>query len=112
MQFDWNKEVAVGITVCDKSGVILYMNDKAAKNFEKSGGRELIGRNLLDCHPEKAGQQIMAFINEGRTNCYTIEKEGIKKMLYQVPWYDQGTIKGLVEYIIELPAEVPHFIRD
>ena len=44
-------------------------------------------------------------------NVYTIEKHGIKKLIYQAPWYRDGEFAGLVELAIELPAELPHFVR-
>ena len=30
---DWAKEMNCAVTVCDKDGVILYMNDKAKETF-------------------------------------------------------------------------------
>lgn len=51
-QHDWIKQFPAAVTVCDCKGVILDMNDRAAQTFEKEGGRVLIGKNLLDCHPE------------------------------------------------------------
>ena len=51
---DWVKEFPAAVTVCDEDGIILEMNDKSAKTFEKDGGRKLIGSNMLDCHPEPA----------------------------------------------------------
>jgi len=45
------------------------------------------------------------------TNVYTIEKAGIKKMIYQTPWYQNGKVAGLVEISIEIPFDMPHFIR-
>jgi PAS domain-containing protein len=51
MRPKWTEEVPVGITVCDAEGIILSINERAAKIFKKSGGRDLIGKNLLECHP-------------------------------------------------------------
>ena len=53
-EHEWIKEFPAAITVCDKEGFILEMNDKAAKTFEKDGGYKLIGSNMLDCHPDSA----------------------------------------------------------
>ena len=110
----WIKEFPAAITVCDEEGIILEMNDKAAKAFEADGGRfaKLIGSNMLDCHPElarkKAERQLAARIK----NVYTIEKNGIKKLIYQSPWYKAGgTYAGFVELSLEIPTEMPHFIR-
>ena len=48
----------------------------------------------------------------GQTNVYTIEKKGVKKLIYQTPWYHDGAFAGLVELGLEIPAEMPHFVRD
>jgi PAS domain-containing protein len=54
---DWPVEFPGAVTVCDRSGVILSMNDRSAAAFDADGGRALIGHNLLDCHPEPARSQ-------------------------------------------------------
>ncbi len=45
-------------------------------------------------------------------NVYTIEKKGKKKLIYQAPWFLDGAFGGLVELSLEIPFEMPHFIRD
>jgi hypothetical protein len=42
---------------------------------------------------------------------YTTEKNGIKKLVYQSPWYKDGQYAGFVEFVLEIPFEMPHFIR-
>ncbi len=107
----WMKEMKVSITVCDAGGVILEMNDRACETFAKDGGGDLVGQSVLDCHPEPARSKLKQILDEGLTNCYTIEKNGARKLIYQAPWYEGGRYMGLVELAIELPGEVPHFIR-
>ena len=107
----WIKEFPAAITVCDPQGIILAMNDKAAKTFEKDGGYALIGRNMLDCHPAHARSKTEALLAAKEKNVYTIEKNGIKKMIYQSPWYENSTYAGFVELSLEIPFEMPHFIR-
>jgi len=46
-----------------------------------------------------------------KPNYYTIEKRGVKKLVYQVPWYQDGTYAGFVQLSIPVPSEMPHFIR-
>jgi hypothetical protein len=46
-----------------------------------------------------------------KPNCYTIEKEGIKKLIYQAPWYESGNLAGVVELSMEIPFVMDHFIR-
>ena len=110
-ELDWIQEFPAAVTVCDKDGIILEMNDKAAKGYEKDGGRALIGCNLLDCHPEPARSKTRAMLASGEKNIYTIEKNGIKKLIYQSPWFRNGHYAGFVELSIEIPWEMPHFIR-
>jgi len=107
----WIKEFAGSIIVCDPEGSILEMNDKAAKGYEKDGGIKLIGSNLLDCHPEKARKKVEEMLATHEANIYTIEKKGIKKVVYQSPWYKDGQYAGIVELVLEIPFELPHFIR-
>jgi len=46
-----------------------------------------------------------------RRNSYTIEKNGVKKIIYQSPWFQDGQYKGFVELSLEIPMEMPHFVR-
>ena len=45
---DWAKEMNCAVTVSDKEGIIIYMNDKAKDTFAKHG--DLIGKSLIPCH--------------------------------------------------------------
>ena len=38
--------------------------------------------------------------------------ERVRKLIYQAPWYRDGVHAGLVELSLELPADMPHFVRD
>ena len=112
MQTDeWIKEFPASVTVCDETGIILAMNDRAARTFEKDGGYALVGCNLLDCHPEPARSKVVELLAGHEKNIYTIEKNGVKKMIYQSPWYRDGHFAGFVEISLEIPLEMPHFIR-
>lgn len=107
----WIKDSPVSVTVCDTEGVILEMNEKACRVFAKDGGRELIGKNVLDCHPEPSRSKLEEMLRSGNANCYTIEKNGVKKMVYQSPWYQDGKYMGFVELLLEIPLDMPHFKR-
>ena len=108
----WIKEFPAAVTVCDPQGIILEMNDKSAKTLAKDGGYDLIGKNLLDCHPDPARGKLERLMDERITNVYTIEKNGIKKFIYQSPWFKDGKYAGFIEFSFEIPFELPHFIRD
>ncbi len=107
----WIKEFPGAVTVCDPEGILLEMNDKAARTFEKDGGMDLIGKSMLDCHPEPARTKTERLLAAREKNVYTIEKNGIKKLIFQSPWYKNGQYSGFVELSLEIPFELPHFIR-
>ncbi|HTX80357.1 MAG TPA: PAS domain-containing protein [Longilinea sp.] len=107
----WVKEFPGAVTVCDPDGIILAMNDRSAHTFADDGGLELIGKSLLDCHPEPARSKIKEMLEKQQSNIYTIEKKGKKKLIYQSPWYREGKFAGLVELSLEIPFEMPNFIR-
>ena len=110
-EHSWVNEFPGAIIVCDANGIIVEMNDRAARNYEKDGGRALIGKNLLDCHPEPARTKTRTLLETQQKNVYTIEKKGVKKLIYQSPWYRAGQFAGLVELSLEIPSELPHFVR-
>lgn len=107
----WIKEFPAAVTVCDADGVILEMNDKAARTFEKDGGYKLVGSNMLDCHPDPARSKVERLLAAREKNVYTIEKNGVKKMIFQSPWYQNGEYAGFVELSLEIPFEMEHFVR-
>lgn len=108
----WIREFPGAVTVCDRDGIILAMNEKSVRTFENSGGAGLIGSNLFDCHPEPSRSKLKELLAAGRSNIYTIEKKGIKKLIYQSPWYEKGAYRGFVEVSLEIPFEMPHFVRE
>lgn len=108
---DWTTEFPAAMYVCDPEGVILWMNDAAARDVQKEGGQKLVGSNLLDCHPEPSKTMVRDMLAEKRGNIYTIEKGGVKKLIYQWPWFKDGQYAGLVELDLDIPFEMPHFVR-
>ena len=108
----WWKELPGAVTVCDRAGTILAMNAKAVTTFAAAGGVALIGTNVLDCHPEPARTKLLQLLESGEQNIYTIEKDGIHKLIYQSPWYRDGVYAGFVELSLEIPTTLPHFRRN
>jgi PAS domain-containing protein len=108
---EWFDQLPCPVTVCGKDYTILYMNDAAAKLNEKEGGRKLIGKNLMDCHPPEAQVKLREVMESGQPNVYTVEKKGVKKLIYQAHWKKRGKVAGLVEFSIVLPPDMPHFVR-
>jgi len=107
----WIKELPLAVTVTDKTGKIIEMNDRSVKTFEKQGGKALIGKNVKDVHPDHACKKIAEIVKTETANSYTIEKDGVKKLIYQTPWYQDGKYAGLVELSMIIPIEMPHYVR-
>ncbi|MCK9301834.1 MAG: PAS domain-containing protein [Bacteroidales bacterium] len=108
---DWIKNTNCAITICDADGFIIYMNEKSISTFSREG-KSLIGHNLKDCHPPKAWSKIQELITTGGSNAYTIEKNGVKKMIYQTAWFEEDKVGGLIEISMVLPDVVPHYVRE
>lgn len=106
-QHPWPTEFPGGITVCDREGIVVFMNQRSIETF----GKNLVGKSLLDCHPGAARAKLLAQLKEPQANAYTIEKKGQKKLIYQSPWFENGEFGGLVELSLIVPAEMPHFVR-
>ncbi len=107
---NWAEEFACAITVCNLDGVVLYMNDKAKQTFANYG--DMLGKSIFDCHNENSKRIILEMISKREKNVYTIEKNGVRKLIYQCPWVENGEVAGLVELSMEIPAEMPHRSRD
>jgi hypothetical protein len=110
-EHNWIKQFPAAIIICDCNGVILQMNDKSAKTHESDGGYALVGTNLLDCHDEPTRSKIEKLLEACEKNVYTTEKDGIKQLIYQCPWFEDGHYAGFVELSLEVPFEMDHFVR-
>jgi len=108
----WIEEFPAAITVCDAEGIILAMNARAIATNADDGGAALVGRNVLDCHPEPARSLLSSMLASGQKNVYTVRKNGIRKLVYQSPWYHHGAYAGFVELSLPIPETMPHFDRD
>jgi len=106
----WMQELSCAVTVCDTAGVVVYQNEKSKRVFASYGG-DLLGKSLKDCHKPESWAMLLRLMEEQASNSYTIEKHGIRKLIHQTPWYKDGVLKGMVEFSIELPAELAHHCR-
>ncbi len=103
--------LSAAVILCDAEGIITYMNPAAEQLLSKHGGRALLGSNLFDCHPPEAQEKIKSLMRERKTNTYTVEKAGNKRLIHQSPWYQDGEVAGLVEISFEIPPTLPNFMR-
>lgn len=104
--YAWADELDCAVTLCDTEGIVLYQN---ARSCEVNG--DVSGRSLIPCHNEHSREIIRKLLDEGGTHVYTIEKRGVRKLIYQTVWRTAGIVSGLIELSMEIPAEMPHFDR-
>jgi PAS domain S-box-containing protein len=109
---DWFEGLPISITVAGRDGTIIEMNPKAQETFSKSGGSDLIGKNVFECHPPAARAKLEQLYKDQTPSHYTIRKKGQKKIIHQIPWHINGQFAGYVEISIPIPDELPHFDRD
>lgn len=109
---NWTDEFWGAITVCDRQGIVVYMNNRSKMSFANLGDGDLVGKSLIDCHPEPARSILKLMLAKPTPNSYSIEKNGIHKMIHQTPWMENGEFKGVVEISFEIPMELQHHVRD
>jgi len=59
------------VVLCDTNHIIVYMNPVACEHYEKYGGKELVGKDLLACHNSKSAEKIkkvFAWFREDKTH--------------------------------------------
>jgi len=110
-QPEWFEQLPCSVMVCDRKFTILYMNEKAARDHAEDGGRALVGKDLMDCHPSEARDKLREVLASGRPNVYTIEKKRRRKLVYQCQWKKGRRVAGLVQLVVELPANMPNHMR-
>lgn len=107
----WYDQFNASITVCDRKGIVVYMNERAIEQFQKYGGENLIGESLVECHPEPSRSKLLSMFEQPIENIYTTEKNGVRKIIIQKPWMQNNIFKGVVEISFVLPEEMAHFER-
>jgi hypothetical protein len=108
----WIEGLKVAVTVTSADGTIIAMNERSREAFSADGGGALVGRSVFDCHPEPARAKTLVLYASRQPNHYTIRKNGQRKIIHQLPWFDGGVFAGFVEISIPIADELPHFDRD
>lgn len=109
----WLDEDEAAITICNLEGIIVYMNNRSKKAFAKYGDSgDMVGSSLIDCHPEPSRSKLLRMFEVPQTNIYTVEKKGVKKIIRQSPWYQNGVFSGIVEVSFEIPEVMAHHVRE
>lgn len=108
----WVNEFPGALTVCDKNGVIIDMNEEAARAHAGNGGFKLVGADIMPCHPDPAKVKLKDLMESRRKNIYTTKESGLRKLIFQAPWFLDGEYAGYLDLSLEIPWEMPHFDRD
>lgn len=109
---DWENYFNSSVIVCDKELNIIYLNEKAKMMFDENERDNALGRNLIECHNEDSNKKILDIKENLKPNIYTIEKAGIKKLIYQSPLIKNNEFNGIIELSLEIPDVIPHLKRD
>lgn len=77
------------VVICDLSHKIVYMNPAAADRYKKSGGYDLVGKSLLDCHNKASNERIEQVIewfgkSPQNNRVYTFYNEKENKDVYMI----------------------------
>lgn len=91
------------VVICNLKHEIIYMNPAAIERYSKSGGAELVGKSLLNCHNAKSGEiinKVIDWFKQSKDNniIYTFYNTKENKDVYMVALRDDdGTLIGYYE---------------
>lgn len=109
---EWVDEQPIEVLVCDTRGTIVEMNQEARNFYQEDGGSDLLGRNILDCHPGPARTKLAGLMDNQTSNAYTSTETGEKRFFFQSPWFLDNQYAGFIEISFPIPEQVPHFVRN
>lgn len=91
------------IVICNLEHEIIYMNPAAIARYAKSGGAELVGKSLLNCHNEKSVEMIhkvLDWFGESREHnrIFSFRNEKENRDVYMIALRDEdGALIGYYE---------------
>ena len=91
------------VVICDLEHTIIYMNPVAIERYAKWGGKDLMGKSLLNCHNEKSREMIEKVIDWFKASkdnniVYTFFNQKENKDVYMVALRnEEGNLIGYYE---------------
>lgn len=91
------------VVICDLEHTIIYMNPVAIERYAKWGGKDLMGKSLLNCHNEKSREMIQKVVEWFKTSkdhniVYTFFNQKENKDVYMVALRnEEGNLIGYYE---------------
>ena len=95
------------VVACDANFKITYANEKCKQVFKVSSNVEnFVGNHMADCHkPETMEklEKLFADYKQKKKNLdyYTVDIPNGKLTIVNVPFYEENTFAGVVEFIFE-----------
>ncbi|WP_449240838.1 PAS domain-containing protein [Desulfoscipio gibsoniae] len=100
--FTFLDKLDINAYVIDKNLNLLHINKKAAQKYKNT--EQLLGKSILGCHKNKnSKEKITTILNEfsaGRREPFNYSFKKGSKMHYKViiPFYEDNTFKGIIEF--------------
>ena len=90
------------VVLCNLQHEIVYMNEAAAVNYAKWGGKELLGKSLLNCHNVHSNEMINQVVDwfavaEDHNIVFTHHNPKQNKDVYMVALRENGKLIGYYE---------------
>lgn len=90
------------IVICNLEHEIIYMNPAAIEHYAGRGGKNLIGKNLLDCHNAESKEKILRvaewFAKSADNNIiYTYHNDKQNKYVYMIALRNEDRLIGYYE---------------
>ena len=90
------------VVLCNLQHEIVYMNEAAAVNYAKWGGKELLGKSLLNCHNVHSNDMIKQVVDwfavaEDHNIVFTHHNPKQTKDVYMVALRENGKLIGYYE---------------
>ena len=90
------------VVLCNLQHEIVYMNEAAAVNYAKWGGKELLGKSLMNCHNVHSNEMIKQVVDwfavaEDHNIVFTHHNPKQNKDVYMVALRENGKLIGYYE---------------
>ena len=90
------------VVLCNLQHEIVYMNEAAAVNYAKWGGKELLGKSLLNCHNVQSNEMNKQVVDwfavaEDHNIVFTHHNPKQNKDVYMVALRENGKLIGYYE---------------
>lgn len=91
------------VVICDMNNIIIYMNPTACERYSKKGGKNLVGKSLLDCHNSDSNEKILKVLewfsqNKNNSRFFTFHNPKENKDVYMIALRDDnGNLIGYYE---------------